>query len=47
VNIGYRLSAFGYLANDEEHARLDGNFGFKDQWVALEWVKANIHSFGG
>ncbi|KAJ4476408.1 Alpha/Beta hydrolase protein [Lentinula edodes] len=45
VNIGYRLSAFGFLASDEP--RLDGNYGFKDQWLALEWVKKNISVFGG
>ncbi|KAJ3849991.1 Alpha/Beta hydrolase protein [Lentinula lateritia] len=45
VNIGYRLSAFGFLASDEP--RLDGNYGFKDQWLALEWVKKNINVFGG
>lgn len=43
VNIGYRLSAFGFLASD----KLSGNYGFKDQWVALEWIKANIAAFGG
>ncbi|KAI5119079.1 hypothetical protein M0805_005497 [Coniferiporia weirii] len=45
VNIGYRLSAFGFLACD--NPPIEGNFGFKDQWIALEWVKANISSFGG
>ncbi|KAJ4001218.1 Alpha/Beta hydrolase protein [Lentinula boryana] len=45
VNIGYRLSAFGFLASDRP--RLDGNYGFKDQWLALEWVKKNISAFGG
>ncbi|KAI0053722.1 carboxylesterase [Auriscalpium vulgare] len=45
VNIGYRLSVFGYLASDEP--KVEGNFGFKDQWLALEWVKANIEVFGG
>ncbi|KAF9075391.1 Alpha/Beta hydrolase protein [Rhodocollybia butyracea] len=45
VNIGYRLSAFGYLACDKP--RLNGNYGFKDQWLALEWVKKNIDVFGG
>ena len=45
VNIGYRLSAFGFLASDEP--RVDGNFGFKDQWIAMEWVKENIGAFGG
>lgn len=45
VNIGYRLSAFGFLACDEP--RVEGNFGFKDQWIALEWVRDNIDAFGG
>ncbi|KAF5392042.1 hypothetical protein D9757_003186 [Collybiopsis confluens] len=45
VSIGYRLSAFGFLACDKP--RLDGNYGFKDQWLAMEWVKMNIEAFGG
>ncbi|KII85983.1 hypothetical protein PLICRDRAFT_667399 [Plicaturopsis crispa FD-325 SS-3] len=45
VNIGYRLSVFGFLACDEP--KVDGNFGFKDQWLALQWVKENIAAFGG
>jgi len=45
VNIGYRLSAFGFLACDRPG--IEGNFGFKDQWMALEWVHDNIGSFGG
>ncbi|EMD35663.1 hypothetical protein CERSUDRAFT_157551 [Gelatoporia subvermispora B] len=45
VNVGYRLSAFGFLACDEP--RVEGNFGFKDQWLALLWVRDNIEAFGG
>ncbi|KAH6915737.1 Alpha/Beta hydrolase protein [Coprinopsis sp. MPI-PUGE-AT-0042] len=45
VNIGYRLSAFGFLAS-ARHG-LTGNYGFKDQWLALEWIKQNISAFGG
>ncbi|KAJ7065320.1 Alpha/Beta hydrolase protein [Mycena amicta] len=45
VNIGYRLSAFGFLASDSPP--ISGNFGFKDQWLALLWIKENISSFGG
>ncbi|RPD60223.1 carboxylesterase [Lentinus tigrinus ALCF2SS1-7] len=45
VNVGYRLSAFGFLASDEP--KIDGNFGFKDQWLALLWIRDNIKAFGG
>ncbi|KAH0583146.1 hypothetical protein H2248_011029 [Termitomyces sp. 'cryptogamus'] len=45
VNIGYRISAFGFLASNKPILR--GNYGFKDQWLALEWIKANINVFGG
>ncbi|KZT07020.1 carboxylesterase [Laetiporus sulphureus 93-53] len=45
VNIGYRLSAFGFLACDEP--KVDGNFGFKDQWLAALWIRDNIEAFGG
>jgi len=45
VNVGYRLSAFGFLASDKP--KLNGNYGFKDQWMALEWIKENIGVFGG
>lgn len=45
MNIGYRLSVFGFSACD--NPSITGNFGFKDQWMALEWVKANIANFGG
>ena len=45
VNIGYRLSVFGFLASDEP--KVDGNFGFKDQWLALLWIRDNIKAFGG
>jgi Carboxylesterase family len=45
VNVGYRLSVFGFLACDEP--RIEGNFGFKDQWMAFEWIHDNIGTFGG
>ncbi|KAN0088307.1 Alpha/Beta hydrolase fold [Tylopilus felleus] len=45
INIGYRLSVFGFLACDEP--KVDGNFGFKDQWLALQWIQENIEGFGG
>lgn len=45
VNVGYRLSVFGFLACDKP--RIEGNFGFKDQWMAFEWIRENIEAFGG
>ncbi|KZT66242.1 acetylcholine esterase, partial [Daedalea quercina L-15889] len=45
VNIGYRVSVFGFLASDEP--KLSGNYGFKDQWLALLWIRDNIERFGG
>ncbi len=50
VTINYRLGALGYLDVSElggaEYAA-SGNSGLLDQVAALEWVKANIHRFGG
>ncbi len=49
VTANYRLGAFGYLDLSEfgaEYAE-SGNLGTLDQIAALEWVKANIHHFGG
>ena len=45
VTINYRLSTLGYLALDD--GVTNGNFGFGDQIVALEWVRDNIRDLGG
>jgi carboxylesterase type B len=45
VTINYRLSTLGFLAIPGTDIR--GNFGIADQIVALDWVIANIASFGG
>ena len=51
VAIGYRLNIFGFLAGnallEESNGESGGNFGLWDQRAAIEWVKANIHYFGG
>lgn len=46
VSINYRLNAFGFLP----HPALEdptGNFGLKDQALALNWVHEGIEFFGG
>ncbi|KAI0408594.1 cholinesterase [Xylaria palmicola] len=45
VAINYRLGTFGFLALED--GVTNGNFGLADQIAALDWVKQNIHSFGG
>lgn len=43
VALNYRLGALGFLATRE----LNGNYGFLDQQLALQWVQKNIRAFGG
>jgi carboxylesterase type B len=38
-----RLGALGWLSSGS----IDGNFGLKDQIMALRWVQNNILNFGG
>lgn len=45
VTIQYRLGAFGFMAVGRPD--VTGNQGLKDQTLALRWVQANIHHFGG
>lgn len=45
VTIQYRLGAFGFMAL--ETPDIPGNQGLKDQNLALKWIQANIHHFGG
>lgn len=47
VSLGYRLGALGFLAGGAGEDRLEGNYGFADQQLALEWVRDNIRAFGG
>ena len=43
VTINYRLGHLGWM----QVVKRQGNFGLRDQQVALRWVAANIASFGG
>jgi para-nitrobenzyl esterase len=51
VTIQYRLGALGFLAHPalaaEQTTGLTGNYALLDQMAALQWVQANIASFGG
>uniref|UniRef100_A0A0A1XC63 Carboxylic ester hydrolase n=1 Tax=Zeugodacus cucurbitae TaxID=28588 RepID=A0A0A1XC63_ZEUCU len=45
VKMGYRLGPLGFLSTED--TVISGNFGMKDQRLALQWIKANIARFGG
>jgi juvenile-hormone esterase len=45
VSVQYRLSVLGFLSTGDANA--SGNFGLKDQAMALQWTKKNIEYFGG
>ncbi len=50
VTVNYRLNVFGFLAHPEltkEQSDAPTNFGLLDQKAGIEWVKSNIHKFGG
>ncbi|XP_039586571.1 LOW QUALITY PROTEIN: bile salt-activated lipase-like [Passer montanus] len=45
VTINYRVGPLGFLSTGD--ANLPGNYGLKDQHMAIAWVKRNIKAFGG
>lgn len=45
VVLQHRLGVFGYLCSGTTASQ--GNFGLKDQQLALEWIRDNIETFGG
>lgn len=45
VSMNYRLGILGFLSTEDNV--LPGNYGMKDQVLALQWVQNNIHKFGG
>ncbi|KAF5273124.1 hypothetical protein FQA39_LY07614 [Lamprigera yunnana] len=47
VTINYRLGLAGCLNFDDPTLGIPGNAGFKDQVMALRWVKENIKQFSG
>lgn len=47
ASINYRLHAWGFLWSDEVNADGAGNLGYRDQRMALQWLRDNIAAFGG
>ncbi|GAB0099595.1 hypothetical protein DMENIID0001_154810 [Sergentomyia squamirostris] len=45
VTFNYRLGLFGFMCSGD--IAVQGNFGLKDQQVAMAWVAKNIEDFGG
>ncbi|CAD6234155.1 GSCOCT00007599001.2-RA-CDS [Cotesia congregata] len=45
ITVQYRLGVTGFLSTGDASA--PGNFGLKDQALALKWVQKNIKYFGG
>ncbi|XP_074596364.1 para-nitrobenzyl esterase-like [Brevipalpus obovatus] len=47
VSFNYRLGAFGFIHAGNDIPNIKSNLGFRDQIFALQWIRDNIHSFGG
>ncbi|XP_070286472.1 bile salt-activated lipase-like [Myotis yumanensis] len=45
VTFNYRVGPLGFLSTGD--ANLPGNYGLRDQHMAIAWVKRNIAAFGG
>ncbi|KAK7417449.1 hypothetical protein QQX98_004569 [Neonectria punicea] len=47
ASINYRLQNWGFLHSEALAAEGSTNLGFRDQRLAMHWVKENIAAFGG
>lgn len=47
VTMNYRTGPLGFLSLKDKSLNVPGNAGMKDQQLAIQFVKDNIHNFGG
>ncbi|KAH6664513.1 Alpha/Beta hydrolase protein [Halenospora varia] len=47
ISIQYRLSGWGFLGGKEALEGGATNLGFRDQRLALQWIRENVGAFGG
>lgn len=47
ASINYRLAYWGFMFSREMEAAGAGNLAFRDQRMALEWLRDHVGSFGG
>lgn len=47
VTFNYRTGPLGFLSLKDKSLNVPGNGGMKDQQLAMQFVKDNIHNFGG
>ena len=49
VAMNYRLGPFGFCSHPDlaDENGIVGNYGLRDQYTAIKWVKENIEAFGG
>ncbi|KAL1140510.1 hypothetical protein AAG570_000440 [Ranatra chinensis] len=45
VTFNYRVGPLGFLSTEDDV--IPGNYGLKDQVLALKWIKDNVQAFGG
>ncbi|EDW59810.1 esterase-5B [Drosophila virilis] len=45
VKLNYRLGPLGFASSED--GAISGNFGLKDQRLALRWIRKHINRFGG
>lgn len=49
LTFNYRVGIFGFFSHEvlSKDGRKVGNYGLRDQLLALQWIKANAAAFGG